>query len=224
MQKLNNYFDTNWLVIAVAFTAIVILCTHIPQELMPSQLQKSGLDKLQHFVAYGAITFLFILSLKSSLSLFSAFLLFFATLIHLLISQLNMIILWLAMFVANFIVSLVMLLVVNLYLGLYYDNASANQIFVIGKTELDFGWHHVVFTYDGSSSASGVELYIDTQKQEKHISTDALTNTIQTTAPLNFGAVNNSAALLWFMLNPITYPVLLQFFMIYLEYKNIIQF
>ena len=81
MQKLNNYFDTNWLVIAVAFTAIVILCTHIPQELMPSQLQKSGLDKLQHFVAYGAITFLFILSLKSSLSLFSAFLLFFATLI-----------------------------------------------------------------------------------------------------------------------------------------------
>lgn len=35
-------------------------------------------------------------------------------------AQLNMIILWLAMFVANFIVSLVMLLVVNLYLGLYY--------------------------------------------------------------------------------------------------------
>jgi len=35
-------------------------------------------------------------------------------------AQLNMIILWLAMFVANFIVSLIMLLVVNLYLGLYY--------------------------------------------------------------------------------------------------------
>lgn len=35
-------------------------------------------------------------------------------------AQLNMIILWLAVFVANFIVSLVMLLVVNLYLGLYY--------------------------------------------------------------------------------------------------------
>lgn len=35
-------------------------------------------------------------------------------------AQLNMIILWLAMFVANFIVSLVMLLIVNLYLGLYY--------------------------------------------------------------------------------------------------------
>ena len=77
MLKLNNYFDIKRLVLAVTFTATVILCTHIPQEYMPSQLQKSGLDKLQHIVAYGAITLLFILSLKSSLSLFSAFLLFF---------------------------------------------------------------------------------------------------------------------------------------------------
>jgi VanZ family protein len=80
MQKMNNYFDTKWLILAVAFTAIVILCTHIPQELMPSQLQKRGLDKLQHIVAYGTITFLFVLSLKNPLSLLSAFLLFFATL------------------------------------------------------------------------------------------------------------------------------------------------
>ena len=76
MLKLKNYFDIKWLILAVTFTTFVILFTHIPQEFMPSQLQKSGLDKLQHTVAYGAITFLFILSLKNSLSLFSASLLF----------------------------------------------------------------------------------------------------------------------------------------------------
>ena len=78
MLILNNYFDIKWLVFAVAFTAIVLLFTHIPQEFVPSQLQKSGLDKLYHVVAYGAITFLFIFSLKSSPSPLSSLLVFFA--------------------------------------------------------------------------------------------------------------------------------------------------
>ena len=81
MLKLNNYFDIKWLVFAVAFTAIVLLFTHIPQEFVPSQLQKSGLDKLYHVVAYGAITFLFIFSLKSSPSPLSSLLVFFALLV-----------------------------------------------------------------------------------------------------------------------------------------------
>lgn len=78
MLKLSNYFEIKRLILVITFTAIVILCTHIPQQFMPSQLQKSGLDKLQHIIAYGAITFLFILSLKNSLSLYTASLLFFA--------------------------------------------------------------------------------------------------------------------------------------------------
>lgn len=78
MLKLNNYFDIKWLVLTVAFTSIVLVLTHIPQEFMPSQLQKSGLDKLQHVVAYGTITFLFIFAIKSSPSLLSALLVFFA--------------------------------------------------------------------------------------------------------------------------------------------------
>ena len=80
MLKLSNYFKINRLVLAVTFTAIVLLFTHIPQEFMPSQLQKSGLDKLYHVVAYGIITFLFIFSLKSSPSLLSSLLIFFAIL------------------------------------------------------------------------------------------------------------------------------------------------
>jgi VanZ family protein len=80
MLKLNNYFDIKWLVLTVTFTSIVLALTHIPQEYMPSQLQKSGLDKLQHVVAYGTITFLLIFALKSSPSLLSALLVFFAIL------------------------------------------------------------------------------------------------------------------------------------------------
>lgn len=80
MLKLNNYFNIKWLVLAVTFTTIVLILTHIPQELMPSKLQESGLDKLQHVMAYGAITFLFILSLKNSPSMLSALLVFFTLL------------------------------------------------------------------------------------------------------------------------------------------------
>ena len=78
MLKLNNYFDIKWLVLAVTFTATVILFTHIPQELIPSQLQESSLDKFLHVVAYGAITVLLILSVKSSFSLHSALIVLFA--------------------------------------------------------------------------------------------------------------------------------------------------
>ena len=81
MLKLDNYFDIKWLVVAVTFTATVILLTHIPQEFMPSQLQKSGLDKFQHVVASGVITFLFIFSLKISPYMLLSLLVFFALLV-----------------------------------------------------------------------------------------------------------------------------------------------
>ena len=80
MLKLNNYFNIKWLVLAVTFTALVLLLTHIPKEVMPSQLQENSHDKLHHVVVYGAITFLFILSLKSSPFMLSTLLVFFALL------------------------------------------------------------------------------------------------------------------------------------------------
>ena len=76
----NRYFNIKWLLIAVGFTAIVVFLTHIPEDAMPSQLQVIGLDKLAHALAYGAITYLFILSLRTSSCLLSASLLFFAIL------------------------------------------------------------------------------------------------------------------------------------------------
>ena len=50
MLKLNNYFNIKWLVLAVTFTALVLLLTHIPKEVMPYQLQENSHDKLHHVV------------------------------------------------------------------------------------------------------------------------------------------------------------------------------
>lgn len=73
----NRYFNIKWLLIAVLFTAIVVLLTHVPQQVLPDQLQVGGLDKLAHIVAYGVITFLFILSVRTSPTMLSTLLLFF---------------------------------------------------------------------------------------------------------------------------------------------------
>ena len=81
MLDIKNIFYTKLLIVAVVFTAIVVFITHLPPEALPNQPQVSGLDKLQHVVAYGVITFLFIISLRNSCSLLSASLLFIAVLI-----------------------------------------------------------------------------------------------------------------------------------------------
>lgn len=78
--NIKNFFNIKWLLVAVIFTAIVIFLTHIPEEAIPSRLQVSGLDKLAHVLAYGVITFLFILSLRTFPTVLAALLLFFAIL------------------------------------------------------------------------------------------------------------------------------------------------
>ncbi len=72
-----SIFNIKWLIIAVGFTAIVVLLTHLPEDATPSVLQIRGLDKLAHALAYGGITYLFILSLRTSPTMLSALLLFF---------------------------------------------------------------------------------------------------------------------------------------------------
>ncbi|HEU5116131.1 MAG TPA: DUF1553 domain-containing protein, partial [Isosphaeraceae bacterium] len=48
-------------------------------------------------------------------------------------------------------------------------------------------WHHVLVTYDGSSRAGGVSIYIDGQLQAAKVEKDALKNSIKSTAPLTVG-------------------------------------
>jgi VanZ family protein len=71
-------FNTKLLTVAILFTAAVLVFTHLPQGTMPSPLQKGGVDTLQHVLAYGVITFLFLISLRTSPTMLSVLLLFLA--------------------------------------------------------------------------------------------------------------------------------------------------
>ena len=73
-----HYFNTKWLIVAVIFTATVVLLTHFPSNEPKLCILWTCLDKLGHALAYGAITLFFILSLRSYLTLLSASILFFA--------------------------------------------------------------------------------------------------------------------------------------------------
>ena len=65
-------FKIRWLVTAIIFTAGVFVLSHLPQGAMPSVLERDGIDKPEHFLAYGIMTFLFLLSLRSPLTMRSA--------------------------------------------------------------------------------------------------------------------------------------------------------
>ena len=54
-------------------------------------------------------------------------------------------------------------------------------------------WHHVAATYDGSSSANGVKVYIDGVSQSLTLESDGLASTTDTTAPLLIGSRNGGS-------------------------------
>jgi hypothetical protein len=54
-------------------------------------------------------------------------------------------------------------------------------------------WHHLFVTYDGSSKAAGVHIYIDGKPAELDITHDTLTDTIRTPQPLLIGRRSGSA-------------------------------
>ena len=55
-------------------------------------------------------------------------------------------------------------------------------------------WHHILVTYDGSSKASGVRIYLNGKAQTLKIGHDSLTGTIRTQQPLRIGRRSTSAA------------------------------
>ena len=64
--------------LAVIFSAFAVVLTHLPESAIPFRLEVNGFDKLAHALAYGVITFLFLLSFKTSFTLRSVMLLLFA--------------------------------------------------------------------------------------------------------------------------------------------------
>lgn len=61
---------------------------------------------------------------------------------------------------------------------------------------LDGQWHHVAFTYDGSSTAAGVKIYVDGAEAATSVGLDSLGSSIanNTQAGLNIGTRMNGAA------------------------------
>ncbi len=69
------------------------------------------------------------------------------------------------------------------------NTLDSNEIIVDGSTSIDDGeWHLVVITYNGSSSASGVQIYIDGSLDNLTTVKDTLNKTIQTEVDFRFGS------------------------------------
>ena len=71
-----------------------------------------------------------------------------------------------------------------------------NALKVVGRAELPLNiWTHVLVTYDGSSQAAGVKIYINGELQDTEIAANQLNNTIRTPVPLKVGQRHSSARL-----------------------------
>ncbi|MBA4146890.1 MAG: DUF1553 domain-containing protein [Verrucomicrobia bacterium] len=75
-------------------------------------------------------------------------------------------------------------------------NWPDDAIKVVSRKTLEANrWTHVCITYDGSSKASGVKIYIDGESQRFDVPKDALKNSIRTEVPLKIGQRSKEAPL-----------------------------
>ncbi len=71
-----------------------------------------------------------------------------------------------------------------------------NALKVVSRAEIPLNtWTHVLVTYDGSSQAAGVKIYINGELQETEFAANRLNNTIRTAVPLKVGQRQTSARL-----------------------------
>ena len=73
------------------------------------------------------------------------------------------------------------------------DTSFTSQRLIVASTTtiLDNNWHHLTVTYDGSSTSSGVKIYVDGVSTTT-TSSGAISDSITTPAPVNIGARNNN--------------------------------
>lgn len=83
----------------------------------------------------------------------------------------------------------------TLRVGLRNDQASVNRI-SLGTTTAwdDDNWHTFAFSYNGTSTAAGVLLYVDGVLQAATVEEDSLSATIKSADPFVFGYRGDSAA------------------------------
>jgi len=69
----------------------------------------------------------------------------------------------------------------NKHIYLFLDGSDGGRIIVHGDANVqDSNWHHIVITYNGSSSASGVNIYVDGSLDSMSTDADALASSILT--------------------------------------------
>jgi hypothetical protein len=72
-------------------------------------------------------------------------------------------------------------------------NTSSNRLFVDSTSTItDTNWHHILMTYDGSSSVSGVKIYID-GVSDTLTTSGTLSATTLNSSPFNIGARNSNS-------------------------------
>jgi|9_EtaG_2_1085328.scaffolds.fasta_scaffold00770_8 hypothetical protein len=72
-------------------------------------------------------------------------------------------------------------------------NTSSNRLFVDSTSTItDTNWHHILMTYDGSSSVSGVKIYID-GVSDTVTTAGTLSATTLNSSPFNIGARNSNS-------------------------------
>jgi mono/diheme cytochrome c family protein len=75
-------------------------------------------------------------------------------------------------------------------------NWPENAIKVVAKKELPKDrWAHVVVTYNGTSKAKGVKIYVDGELQETEVQADKLKGTIRATVPFKIGQRSRTSAI-----------------------------
>lgn len=73
-------------------------------------------------------------------------------------------------------------------------NSDAIQVATVASLPMR-QWQHLMVTYDGSSTAAGVKIFVDGQLQAVNDGHDSLTGTIRTSQPLRIGRRQASASL-----------------------------
>ena len=72
------------------------------------------------------------------------------------------------------------------------NNGSGNRLIVDGSTTLSNSqWYHIVITYDGSTDASGMKIYVNGAAETMSTVADGLTATTANAADFNIGSRDN---------------------------------
>jgi hypothetical protein len=83
------------------------------------------------------------------------------------------------------------------YIGMYLNDTSGNRIGVVSSAGVISAsvWHHIVVTYDGSNSETGIKLYLDDSSlSATGDSSGSYSGMSNTTIPVRIGCRQNSGS------------------------------